>query len=793
MSRDLDRRTGKNTYGPVRYRFETGERSIISEFTPMVSISMRRLGENIKNVFFDPEPTAGRDIRSFSLRRTPVEQLTKPADPFCPSRISKLVADVVNAKITVDDVMAYERLEQIDEILECRHFSYRGDEKKSRCRGALLALWNHLLRLIDARNDTHHLNMYHKIIEKLLDRPEFGLDDIQTSVTSQMEDLLVSLADSGDSNTLLAAGSSSDDSVSRNKTMNAADKSAHKDMHHYRRLLVSTFKYAARRLGRSDAKLGPTTTLETRFYARVFAVAFARIPVVQEEMEAYIDRKHIERDWLEAPGKLRVCKWSGPTFAQSLEAWSLENGYDMRNLYGPNNSNSFTHRSIDRRSTQAFIEANPSIYGWVNFVPYIDTLPDDAVFAPVSTNWLDKVTRDGEFFFYLVCTFTQHIAAVAKQQNVLWAHIPGYAILSRIAVLLVKEASWRQWWDMLSETDRIPIAVEPRTFCLTYRGVKSVLKHASTLLMNPDMMNMFVLALYESTNLHESRSVGLSLHHLEAWLTALAQPTGGFPSSFDPSNLIDGLKLMLRTENFESLKKVLLFLYNALDVFTGPLRQEMLKLLLGRHFQLFLHWNFEVRAYYHHILVYKISHLRRNELHSVTDKLLLDLRNDPEKTSLQADEDSDEETIGSDAYTDRAHWKAFDACVGLTCLYERTHAKEIQSQLKLERASAANRAIAFRSLRTEIPEPTAMNERRPGPRDVPKEMGSARPDYYLRYLPPSDLQYLNDLCSILTFSYPKSLQVYVRISLREYTRVLAIRYERESHGRFENGPALGFC
>ena len=188
--------------------------------------------------------------------------------------------------------------------------------------------------------------------------------------------------------------------------------------------------------------------------------------------------------------------------------------------------------------------------------------------------------------------------------------------------------------------------------------------------------------------------------------------------------------------------------------------------------------------------------------------MLLDLRSGEgeEESTLQydSDEEMDVDEMRNEMLlnkvTDRAHWRAFDACIGLVCLNQRHHAKQCQRQYLSERQEARNRARAFKNLTMTVPENNSsiMTESRPGAQELPPEVVNAdknepTPDYYLRYLPPNDMHCLQDLCSILRTSYPPSLQVYSRVSLREYTALLQTRYDKEADNFFDEGPALGFC
>ena len=73
---------------------------------------------------------------------------------------------------------------------------------------------------------------------------------------------------------------------------------------------------------------------------------------------------------------------------------------------------------------------------------------------------------------------------------------------------------------------------------------------------------------------------------------------------------ISGFSILLDSIHFHVLLRALSFIYNQLDLFHGNRRLEIINRLFfkppGRFKNLFLHWCYVVRRFFHHILIYKV-------------------------------------------------------------------------------------------------------------------------------------------------------------------------------------------
>lgn len=333
-----------------------------------------------------------------------------------------------------------------------------------------------------------------------------------------------------------------------------------------------------------------------------------------------------------------------------------------------------------RHQVEAFKLRNPTLFRWTQFAPYLGSYSDADVFSlsrSLRSSLRRKLTRDGEFFATFMGFLSWHIEATAStvtrdrsfDSTVVWDAIPGYSLLARVSMLLVKEACWAKWLYVRDKSGPLPpTSMELQSpssstgstdededdggnsdapFALqSIRAIRTVLDNVVQLLRNKEMLDSCVMAMYESTNVLHARSVDVCLVRFEEWLMATSSTptpliaTGScdanmssasprsngqlrVPETLNSKAFGVGVRVMLASDNCEILNRTLLFLYSRIDLLDGELRQSVLKALVQRHMALFLHWNPGVRRNYHHLLVYKLARAPRDLLVSPIDHLLL--------------------------------------------------------------------------------------------------------------------------------------------------------------------------
>ncbi|OQS00745.1 hypothetical protein ACHHYP_02833 [Achlya hypogyna] len=291
---------------------------------------------------------------------------------------------------------------------------------------------------------------------------------------------------------------------------------------------------------------------------------------------------------------------------------------------------------------------------------------------------LDKLVEDGEFYMlFLTTLLTQCRRRVSKDDD--WKTVvPQYDRLVYIGLRLVYECAY-ETWAMAGPADR-------KYFVCTARGVKTVMLHAPQLMLNSKLAYVVIQALLEVTNVHNERSVGHCLHQLEEWLLRLDEAGIDLMATvrdYDREfSWIFAMKLLLLSDHMDILKKTLLFLYTILPVLPETLRVLIMRVLLHRHFDIFLHWNHDVRRFYHHILVYRlVPGLHRAFLLSMTDSLLAKIDGEHELSFF--DYDALSPHLESLIDQERAKWAFFDVLVLSLCLRERQRAHEANKEQRL--------------------------------------------------------------------------------------------------------------
>ncbi|KAF1780400.1 Uncharacterized protein GQ600_15595 [Phytophthora cactorum] len=608
-----------------------------------------------------------------------------------------------------------------------------------------------------------------------------------------------------------------------------------RDLYLYRCLLIATFKYAIENLESARLKHRPYISLvETRFFARVFAVCYFRVPVLQSAMLDKYSVLTVKKTQPRRPSASRP--WNGNTFAGSLVRWTDYDGYILSEEGNGNGTSTakvssrynkqHAGASISalRSDEEAFVRQNPTLFKWTRFSPYLGPYPE------LTSSFFSK-------FMGFVCL---HAANTALGSDVVWTCLPGYTLLIRVSLLLLKEACWAKWLYVRDTSGPLPsssMEIEPGSqdeerlpFELeSIRAIRTVLDNVVQLLRNNQLLESCVGHVRMHQRPH-ARSVEVCLTRFEEWFSATAMLTeiGGtdkrrgsgmmvyrLPPGFRGQTFATGMRFMLSSENCEILSSTLLFLYHRMDYFEGELRQSILKALVQRHMTFFLHWNAEVRTKYHHLLVYRVVRANRFVLDSPIDHLLIGRC---AISSLELSRAHDDEFDEEDGYshhhnkenryndacsthinvlrTEQALWRAFDACLAVLIAQERRYAREGNR--------TRSRALAFRTLKRHTTEDsnaaatTSVNEGLPGGKpchevELLDEVLRREPPYYLRYLPGDELAMLDELRRLASsVRYPHFYQVYAAHSLCCYSDLLKQYYrELDSNGSVEP-PPLGF-
>lgn len=734
-------------------------------------------------------------------------------------------------------------------VSEGKNTSWEQRKVFRQCRRSLLLCWKYIVAQLNdesARVTSELRETYFQLIGLIAERVEFNLSaDTSSAAASASGSVSSSGTRTGpgrrDNNSghggmgwiasspTAATTSASDGAGSSSNEASSSDDNVdgERDLYLYRCLLVATFKYVVENIeGAKAHRRSWITITQLQFYAKMSAVCFFRIPVLQRMVIDQIYFTYRQKKWTNTAtaggsedtnssssnnsqpmppatpdsrsnnrrrSSSRLS--SGVTFTGSLARWSEFEGHTLSEPTGdsdeparddtnksttatnqPAASPSNSYPQPSRAAIDKFKRTNPTLFRWSRYAPYLSPYADTDVFRmndSMRLSWLEKLSHDGEFFALFMSYYAQHADLCAVGEPV-WNCLPGYPLLVRVALLVLKEASWSKWLYIRDNTahstpsillqspaatsDDVRVPFELKSI----RGVRAVMATVAHWLRNRDVLESCTLAIFECTNILNARSVGFCMSKFEEWFSVAAtlvagdsdQPVYRLPRAFTGQTFAIGIRLMLSSDSFETLNLVLQFLYNRMDYFDGELRQNILKVLVQRHMSLFLHWNVDVRNNYHHVLVYKIIRVNRYFLDSPIDHLLIGRHAvlHPESVGGVSDgyHDFDGHHVGgsgtaasygaglssgdyhdtngrqfqitaaefSALRTEQALWRAFDACIGAICVQERRNAKEGNRRYQYEIQCARSRAVAFQRLNRKVTDDltpsSSVNEGLPG-------------------------------------------------------------------------------
>ncbi|KDO24692.1 hypothetical protein SPRG_10226 [Saprolegnia parasitica CBS 223.65] len=531
--------------------------------------------------------------------------------------------------------------------------------------------------------------------------------------------------------------------------------------------------------GRLSAVVGAgrvaKTQLEMAFMANVVALAYLGDEGLQAIVIAQLEAATAAHDWFRVPSSssspmAKYPKWvpmahapTAPSFESSVLAFS------MLAKLSPNDMKKGPPMSRD-----------------------VDAL-------------LGKLVLDGEFYtLFLASVLNQSRSSVTETND--WKRVvPHHDRLVYVGLRLLHECAYETW---------AMAGPSPRTyFAFTMRGVKTAMLKGLMLLLNPKLTYLTLLALLEATNVNNERSVGHCLHQLEEWFMRLTEYKFDLMATvrdYDKDfSWIFAIKLLLLSDHMDILKKTLLFLYNVLPMLPDTLRTLIMRVLLHRHFELFLHWQRDVRRFYQHVLVYRLCPgAHRVFLFSMTDSLLAKVDGEHELSFFNYDALAP----GMESLLDdeRAKWTFFDVLILSLCLRERERAHEANKEQRraadlaaarvatlqkdLHNCSQSRVSASFARECMSANATTDVEEKLAAEVDRLRLLQASLP--YLR-VTPQDHEFELAVASsnVDRFFTPregiewKHLQQYARVALLEYTNVLQSYYAQCSRhhatGRFD--------
>ncbi|EQC25555.1 hypothetical protein SDRG_16573 [Saprolegnia diclina VS20] len=302
----------------------------------------------------------------------------------------------------------------------------------------------------------------------------------------------------------------------------------------------------------------------------------------------------------------------------------------------------------------AFIHACPQLHTAVaaEAALWTDRPLDAAVISAATTPFLDRLatpTRDSILCAAFLSTFIEDsvVWSSVLAPSIAWRCLPGYDIIIHAFVQVFRKVAGRRKKASTALFPPPPQPASPYRSTLASNATKSdpwapywapnelepIYDGLGDILGNDALLNVFVQIVLEGINLYDPQSVDYGFNLLQRVLEASAynhrassaDDRGQLPESLDIVVYLGALRSALASSHFQILLKVLAFFYATIDLFDSTRRRRVVsELLLHDHFfQLFLHWNEEVRRMYAHVLVYKLFTSHRFDLPLVSDRVLL--------------------------------------------------------------------------------------------------------------------------------------------------------------------------
>ena len=208
--------------------------------------------------------------------------------------------------------------------------------------------------------------------------------------------------------------------------------------------------------------------------------------------------------------------------------------------------------------------------------------------------WLAHVTVYGEFFVALVHEWLQYAHSVVGARHVAWSRFPGYGALAGRFVQLRATAPQR--------------ALTSRQ---TFQAELALLTTDNPLVLNRLLRNRFA-----ATSVAALSAVLETLSALDVWLAELAKNRFFLGDPFDMPFFCQGLRAIFAYDHHVAVAKALQLVYTHSDRFVGRNRLALFgDLLLEQHFfDLFLHWDDNVRMIFVQLLVFKMLRSKRRLL-----------------------------------------------------------------------------------------------------------------------------------------------------------------------------------
>ncbi|CAD8159681.1 unnamed protein product [Paramecium pentaurelia] len=204
--------------------------------------------------------------------------------------------------------------------------------------------------------------------------------------------------------------------------------------------------------------------------------------------------------------------------------------------------------------------------------------------------WQKRIGKRGIAFFFFLKEWCDLIdISVVVKQNVPYQQLPGYNVLIKAMLLEMKAKELKNYPDIMKAA-----------MC--------------SLLNNTSLLNIVIVILFNKTNLFDSDTLLNCLEILNSCLQYLCNHKLSMPTSLDQQFFLKGIRMiLLQCEHAFSVSKCLWLIYNNYVLFPLDIRKDLTDLLFENvATKFFMHWSFNIRMIFHHILLYRIQHLHKS-------------------------------------------------------------------------------------------------------------------------------------------------------------------------------------
>lgn len=198
--------------------------------------------------------------------------------------------------------------------------------------------------------------------------------------------------------------------------------------------------------------------------------------------------------------------------------------------------------------------------------------------------WKKRLAKRSLAYFRFLCEWTRVVIRAFGSKSVPWHELPGYHVL--VKSLLLEMKSQRSFSEGLQQA-------------------------ILAFLANTRILSIFVLVLFNKTNVYQSEAVNKAMELLCFWLTALHESGATLPSTFPSAFFAQGLILSLRSDLMLNQVSTLWLLYRCYHVLDSEIKQEViLEALLRQPAPYMYHWNQIVRTAFWALVLYRLLSLK---------------------------------------------------------------------------------------------------------------------------------------------------------------------------------------